>query len=849
MIGLLYVIHPAQANCTFSSELLGFLPTTITCTGKLEKNTYYSVITSFVNLKNISDVRETIKELKSWNTSDINRITLSNSHLSTLPSELLTIEGLKYLEISGNNIPTINLNVLSYAKNLMAFNVSHNGIEEFETESTTHTSAKHLKILDLSHNKLGRVPSNCFYSTRDSLEVLFLSYNQISTFDFYAFSSLVLLKELRLSHNKIVNIGFILYPLRNLRILYLDHNLIREINGRVLDQSISLRDLDLSFNNINLIDDRSFASLKNLSELNLCSNNISSIKEIMLRNNTRLTVLDLSFNNLTEIEPGAFSLMENLNYIGLERAFAMVIKEHVFKGVKARNLTIAGSNINKIEDRAFISMGDTLLALNLSSSEIHEVSENALDELFELSDLDISNNQLSEISFRTYDLRNLRKLNLRNNSIRELKPQSFKYLNSLRELDLSNNDIQTIPAMTFKNLRYVKIFQIAHNKMDSILISNTFYGLENVEKLELINTEVQRWDNYALSGLKSVKVLNASLGQLAYIDRYAFTETGNIEILDLSSNQIQNFNCKLLPNNKLKEVYLNNNQLSSFSKKNFDGLDVLEILNLSNNKLFTLESSAFSALKSLSYLDLSHNPDLKLAGNVFDSLVQLDTVLLKNVSNQITFETGSVTIRNLDISSCRISNVSLLQLHNIKKMVKLDLGYNNITVLDQFSFGNLTNLPSFISLNLKHNNLEVINPGTFLKTKSLRYLDLSHNRLDKIQFGTLTGLKYLNILNLANNLLTTFKITLLHDLPSVSTIFLDNNKIYTIVLRDHIRYHNLNLSVGGNNLSCDDYIDLKTRFNIITAEDKNYFTENVDGIPCNSFTVLDIDPTSSFVIS
>ncbi len=187
----------------------------------------------------------------------------------------------------------------------------------------------HILSLDLSRNELPKIPKinnrafrinlcnnnittvkNDSFNNFRSLIDLNLSFNQIKTIELDAFSGLFFIKQIDLSFNKLEYLNphlfsktYIIFPLN----LNLSNNLIKVIDGSLLQNLKSLVELNLSFNSIDSIHDDSFINLRFLKTLFLNDNNyipltnrtllgLKSIKNIYLSSN-----LFLSQSNIMSI--------------------------------------------------------------------------------------------------------------------------------------------------------------------------------------------------------------------------------------------------------------------------------------------------------------------------------------------------------------------------------------------------------------------------------------------------------------------------------------------------------------------------------------------------------------------
>ena len=210
---------------------------------------------------------------------------------------------LKYLNLDNNHIT--DLSPLGRLDNLIEVNLTSNLI----TDVTPLANHKNLKKLELGYNRI--VDTEPLIPLTE-LEYLDLGWNQVDSSS-AALSRLTMLTHLDLGINNIPDIIAIGGGLKNLRYLYLNHNLIQgtqPLSGLAMLESLYLSD--------NQIEDISpLSGLTGLRSLGLYHNRISDIAA--LTGLEQLEYLDLRVNNISNLTPfGGASLPElkrlDLNY-------------------------------------------------------------------------------------------------------------------------------------------------------------------------------------------------------------------------------------------------------------------------------------------------------------------------------------------------------------------------------------------------------------------------------------------------------------------------------------------------------------------------------------------------------
>lgn len=310
--------------------------------------------------------------------------------------------------------------------------------------------------------------------------------------------------------------------LHNLTILNLSHQGLTRIklNFELLP---NLRELNLSCNNLKKFPDAHF--LKYLRVLNISFNQIKflNVKEKLFQ----LEKLDISWNNITEyvsclrtFEKFALNIKElNTEYNPFQDIFETVARARVariylpvlkiFDGLKIDDKIANGLRSTKCCNRsinlfdkvikassAIYNMNGNLRTfkteenslrikrLNLSGNLIRDMDFTV--EFPVLQELCISNNILSQVSIKP--LRNLVKLNLSSNFIKNTDGLKKEILPVLRFLDLCNNLVSSLLAMgNHENLREFYCYQNQITELSEILNLRRWSELRVVD---LSNNEV-----------------------------------------------------------------------------------------------------------------------------------------------------------------------------------------------------------------------------------------------------------------------------------------------------------------------------------------------------------------------
>ncbi|KAL7246628.1 hypothetical protein ACSBR2_001682 [Camellia fascicularis] len=409
-------------------------------------------------------------------------VDLSSNHLSSIPDGFMTgcgkITGLKLLNISRNKLsgplPTFN----GFAM-LESLDLSHNslgGIIDLQLNGLVG-----LKSLNLGFNQfIGSVPTNLGKS--------------------------MVLKELVLSDNRFE--GKILEAIANYS-NFTAIDLSNSFSG-VIPVGITkyLKNLDLSYNNLNGSIPGDLLYQSNLQSVDLSFNSLSG--SIPANMSPALLRLRLGNNQLNGTIPSSsFGSLQTLTYLELE------------------NNSLSGSIPPEL------SSCKNLALLNLANNHLTGVLPVQLGVLSKLQELKLqTNNLFGEIPIQITQLQALRKLNIGWNSLNGSIPSSISSLQSLTNLDLRGNNLSgSIPA-SIGNLNSLIELQLGNNKLNGSipltpqtlqiainLSSNLFEGPIPGTLSRLIGLDVLDLSNNKFSGqIPDFLVQMTSLTQLVLSD-------------------------------------------------------------------------------------------------------------------------------------------------------------------------------------------------------------------------------------------------------------------------------------------------------------------------------------------
>lgn len=295
------------------------------------------------------------------------------------------------------------------------------------------------------------------------------------------------------------------------------------------------------------------------------------------------------------------------------------------------------------------------------------------------------------------------------------------------QLDLSHNKLQVLDSALFSKLQHLTEIKLNHNELEEIPDLGPYAS--NVTSLVLANNRITRI---------SVEQLRPFLA---------------LETLDLSNNNIVDIKANSFPALPLKNLFLNNNRISSLETGCFTNLSSsLQVLRLNRNRLSSIPAKIFQ-LPNLHHLELSRNRVRRVEGLTFHGLHALRS--LKMQRNGLS--------RLMDGAFWGLSNMEVLQ-----------LDYNNLT---EVSKGWLYGLLTLQQLHLGHNAISRIQPDAWEFCQKLSELDLSSNHLSRLEESSFVGLSLLDELHIGNNCVSFIADGAFRGLSNLQMLDLQNNEI------------------------------------------------------------------------
>lgn len=670
----------------------------------------------------------------------VTSLTIARNVVRELPSRTFEqFERLEYLDLSGNLLTTLNhATFAGLQTTLIGLKISQNLINNIGDGSLNFES---LQVLDLSVNQLNRLERDVF-NLMPALEVLNISHNpHLTTLPVSIVHKNLELKIIDLSFCNIQTLSANFFS-RSSKVTHINisNNGISDVPEAAFANLRDLTLLDLSNNRINNIRSAAFVNVMNIKHLNLKGNELTSFKGEHFNTGTSLETLDLSDNLISYLFPSSFRIHPRLKQINLASNKLYFFPADVIANLQFLECIDLSRNELKTIDELDFARLPKLRSLLISNNQINSISEMAFHNSTQLQILDFSSNKLDRLGERTFEgLVRIDLLNLKNNSFSELPDTIFERtkLHMLENINLAYNLFQSAPLkalqrqyffissvdLSYNNITEIpaddsvmvniKKLDLSSNPLSSEAIKNILEEPKTVRELNLANTGITIINRLELPFLQKLNLTNNNITE---ITESAFERTTLLESLDLSFNNLSEFNVafsKIWPLlSNVQVVNISSNPITAISQHDFEGLRGVKHFSLKDlPECNRIEKGAFKYMPNLARLDAYGYPKLGY----------LDVQgLLQNVP---ALETLNIEIKDAAVGSDQLQNV----LH--PRLRELGIYGLRLRSISSGSFSGLK-VPC-LTIRLCNTSLTSLPPALFfpIPRSSRVVLDVSGNQL------------------------------------------------------------------------------------------------------------------------
>lgn len=296
----------------------------------------------------------------------------------------------------------------------------------------------------------------------------------------------------------------------------------------------NLQSLDLSRNEIRVLELEPFRTLRTLEVLNLSANSLIKIDSGSFSGLSNLKCLDLSRNNLITIDDQALTPLTFLQYLNLSNNRLEVLDEACFSSlIMLQQLDVSWNRLARVAPGSLQlpSLSRLLLAGNPQLGRSREGAV-LVGTGRRLQTVDASRTGLKQVpAALTHSIRTLR---LAGNSIRTVSCGDLDSYPLLQLLDFTSNDLESVEEDALGRLDYLSVLYLTDNNIHEIPRSLP----ERLKVLHLEHNKIQRVSGGDLQGLTGLEVLLLSDNKIRAVDEAAFSQLVSLVTLDLSRNPV-----------------------------------------------------------------------------------------------------------------------------------------------------------------------------------------------------------------------------------------------------------------------------------------------------------------------
>nr|XP_019961670.1 PREDICTED: PH domain leucine-rich repeat-containing protein phosphatase 1-like [Paralichthys olivaceus] len=279
---------------------------------------------------------------------------------------------------------------------LKSLHAAHNELKQLEVEPVP----ENLTVLDLSWNKLGCVPDWVCDSSR--LEVLDISHNSVTELPIRLLSS-GSLRKLLSGWNQVCRLAERLER-SQLEVLDLQHNYLTELPHNLFMKAQSLLYLNVSANKLENLPAASLSedSYSSLEELYVTNNSLTDKCVPLLTGHCHLRVLHLAYNQLQTFTASKLARLEQLEELDLSGNRLRTVPTTILSCQRLHTLSAHSNCINAFPE---VLQLPEIKCVDLSCNELTEVT---LPETLppKLQELDLTGNPRFNLDHKSLELLN-----------------------------------------------------------------------------------------------------------------------------------------------------------------------------------------------------------------------------------------------------------------------------------------------------------------------------------------------------------------------------------------------------------------------------------------------------------
>lgn len=313
-------------------------------------------------------------------------------------------------------------------------------------------------------------------------------------------------------------------------------------------------------------------------------------------------------------------------------------------------------------------------------------------------------------------------INLERNRLTAIEDTDLTSFENLTTLRLSHNEIATVGNLTFATL-HLKYVNLSHNALTSV--PDLLHSKATIKELNLGGNLIAAVELNKLSNMPNLKRLYLNKNALSEL---ALGDLPSLISLEVSENQLVSAVdfTHVMP--ALTTLTSSHNKLQNVGPSNFSNTPNIETIQLNNNELRTFSISNLTQLRNIQ-IGTNLALDSVIIGSC-DALYQL-RVGIAALRALPTCSTIMVGLQILQADANKIANVSKEYFIKTPALKDLFLGNNQLKMFDA------SYLPNLRFLSLAYNDLESFpNISNSPLVQTLRIESNEIDRIDTKQYNT-----------------------------------------------------------------------------------------------------------------
>ncbi|XP_053880174.1 nephrocan-like [Malaclemys terrapin pileata] len=377
------------------------------------------------------------------------------------------------------------------------------------------------------------------------------------------------------------------------RRLHISHSKIKHLQISDFSRISCLEELILSCSGTESVEDNTFKALSTLKILELWKNKLRHIPTSLP---SSLEVLKLGDNSISVLHESDFEGLKKLRVLDIQNNLILAVSFSTLSSLcSLQSLTLDGNNMESVSGPLKLP---ELKYLSMENNKLHSFSGSFFAPLQHLQFLRLTGNLLTKVPLNLP--KSLLSLKLERNQLKIIRFRDMKHLENLSELFLSENQLSSVDgAQLLPNLTTL---ELSRNHLQTMPLRLS----TRLQKLDCSNNFIQRVTAQGFQDLRDLKHLFLDNNTVSTFESGALHACAQLSNLALEQNLLISIPLRLP--DTLARLDLKGNDIQDVGERELKDLKQLQVLNLRNNKISALDRKVLENLPRLRYLYLDGNP-------------------------------------------------------------------------------------------------------------------------------------------------------------------------------------------------------------------------------------------------